>query len=235
MPLRDPEARSAYNKRYAQHNKERLASYYRDYATVNADYIRVRKQEHYKAHKADVIRQVQEWRRRNPEKQRAKGRREYRKDPAKALARIKRWRQSNHKADMGRAVAYRRKRYRTDPIFAMEMRCRNVIRQALKMQGVRKVVRTMSLLGCSAPEFAAYLEARFQPGMTWENRRLWHVDHIRPCASFDLRDPAQQKACFHYTNLQPLWKEANQAKGAMFEGVSYRKYEGDRPWIRRQN
>jgi len=44
-------------------------------------------------------------------------------------------------------------------------------------------------------------------GMTWENRGKggWHIDHVLPYASFDLSDPEQQKICFHYTNLQPLW------------------------------
>ena len=61
-----------------------------------------------------------------------------------------------------------------------------------------------------------HLEAQFKPGMTWDNYGLkgWHVDHIRPCASFDLRDPEQQRRCFHYTNLQPLWAEENLKKGS---------------------
>jgi hypothetical protein len=48
--------------------------------------------------------------------------------------------------------------------------------------------------------------------MSWHNRELWHIDHIIPCDSFDLSNPDQQKKCFHYTNLQPLWKEDNLKK-----------------------
>lgn len=56
------------------------------------------------------------------------------------------------------------------------------------------------------------LEQQFTEGMTWENYGEWHVDHIRPCVSFDLSIPEQQQECFHYTNLQPLWAKDNLQK-----------------------
>ena len=59
-----------------------------------------------------------------------------------------------------------------------------------------------------------HIEKQFKPGMTWERYGEWHVDHIRPCASFDLTDPEQQTICFNYENLQPLWAIDNMKKGA---------------------
>ena len=55
--------------------------------------------------------------------------------------------------------------------------------------------------------------------MSWDNYGThgWHIDHIRPCASFDLSDEEQQKICFHYTNLQPLWAEDNLKKSKKWE------------------
>jgi hypothetical protein len=50
--------------------------------------------------------------------------------------------------------------------------------------------------------------------MNWDNYGFygWHIDHIRPCASFDLSKPSEQRKCFNYTNLQPLWATENWGK-----------------------
>jgi len=62
--------------------------------------------------------------------------------------------------------------------------------------------------------------------MSWDNYgyRGWHIDHIRPCASFDLTDPEQQRECFHYTNLQPLWWQDNLRKGTGREYINTMDY-----------
>ena len=84
---------------------------------------------------------------------------------------------------------------------------------SLKNKNIQKSKRTMELIGCDIPFLIKYLELQFKPGMTWDNYGKWHVDHIRPCISFDLQDTVQQKKCFHYTNLQPLWAYDNLSKG----------------------
>ncbi len=78
-----------------------------------------------------------------------------------------------------------------------------------------KDAKSLDLTGCTIGELKAHLESLFKPGMTWKNHtnKGWHIDHIRPCSSFDLSDPEQQRACFHYTNLQPLWWVDNLSKG----------------------
>lgn len=92
---------------------------------------------------------------------------------------------------------------------------RSRLAQALKATGARKVTRTTLMLGCSIPNFLIYLESRFEPGMTWENYGLhWEIDHIMPCAIFDLIKAEHQRRCFHFSNLQPLSIPENQSKGA---------------------
>ena len=34
----------------------------------------------------------------------------------------------------------------------------------------------------------------------------------KPCKLFNLLEDAQQRECFHFTNLQPLWKTDNRRK-----------------------
>jgi len=74
---------------------------------------------------------------------------------------------------------------------------------------------TKKLIGCSLSDLKIHLEKQFKNGMNWENygRKGWHIDHIKPCTSFDLTDPKQQRECFNYTNLQPLWACENISKG----------------------
>lgn len=68
-------------------------------------------------------------------------------------------------------------------------------------------------LGCTIPQLRDYLSERFAPEMSWENYGSWHIDHVRPLASFDLRNRPQFLTAVHYTNLQPLWAADNIAKG----------------------
>lgn len=74
--------------------------------------------------------------------------------------------------------------------------------------------RLEALLGCSPMEFCAFIERQFIVGMGWHNYgRAWHIDHRLPCSSFDLTDEAQQKRCFHFSNMRPLWAKTNMRKG----------------------
>jgi hypothetical protein len=110
---------------------------------------------------------------------------------------------------------YSAARVKVDDQYRLTRNLRSRVLAALSKQSAVKVHRTHDLIGCTVPDLMSHIEARFAEGMTWENhgRYGWHIDHIRPCASFDLTDPEQQRQCFHYTNLQPLWAADNIRKG----------------------
>jgi hypothetical protein len=68
-------------------------------------------------------------------------------------------------------------------------------------------------IGCTAQQLRNHLQSQFTKGMNWNNYGKWHVDHILPCASFDLTDERQMKICWNWQNLRPLWADANKSKG----------------------
>lgn len=111
------------------------------------------------------------------------------------------------------------KRRASDLEYSLLDRIRSSLHSSLKKQRQKKNTRTRELLGCDIPFLRTHLEGQFKSGMSWENmgRAGWHIDHIRPCASFDLSDKEQQKICFHWSNLQPLWEKENMSKGCKWD------------------
>lgn len=103
-------------------------------------------------------------------------------------------------------------RLKTDINYKLKIGLKNRVRLAIKHN--QKSGHTLELLGCDIEFLKKHLEAQFKDGMNWENYGFygWHIDHIRPCVSFNLSKPEEQKNCFHYTNLQPLWASDNLSK-----------------------
>jgi hypothetical protein len=115
-----------------------------------------------------------------------------------------------------KCVAYNKNKYNTDPYFKAVSSMRTRISKLLKQKNADKYNTFYTYLGCNKEEFISYFQAKFKDGMTWNNHGEWHIDHIKPCASFNLLDNQEQKKCFHYTNLQPLWSSENLSKGCRY-------------------
>ena len=112
---------------------------------------------------------------------------------------------------------YSKNRKLRDISFKIRVNLSVRIAGAVKSKGTRKHKKTLELLGCTILEFRKHLESKFLPTMTWENYgSYWHIDHIIPCVKFDLTKEEEQKRCFHYSNLQPLF-----AVTQVIDGVEY--------------
>lgn len=106
------------------------------------------------------------------------------------------------------------KKQKSNPKYRLACNLRR--RLSFVLNGKRKEANTFDLVGCSRSDFLRHIESLFQENMTWENYGVkgWVMDHIIPCCSFDLLLEEEQRKCFHYTNIRPLWYKDNAAKGA---------------------
>jgi len=184
-----------YMKKYRKEHLEKLLQYDRE------QYIKNRDKE---------IEYAKEYRETHKEEMRAKRFADYEINKEKLLKRHREW-SKNNREKINTYVVNKRTE---DVNFRLTGSLRNRVRKAVK--GINKSKSTMELIGCSIDFLKSYLEKSFKPGMTWENYtyRGWHIDHIIPCSSFDLSKPEEQRKCFNYINLQPMWREDNQKKGS---------------------
>lgn len=136
----------------------------------------------------------------------------YQKNKAKMLAEKKLYYENNRAEIISKQVARDSYKYKTDFTYKMKNIIRNRLRIALKKN--TKKSKTLDLVGCTLTELKQYLEAKFQPGMTWDNWSIngWHIDHIKPLDSFDLSDERQLAEACHYSNMQPMWADENRKK-----------------------
>ena len=114
-----------------------------------------------------------------------------------------------------RLIKYVIDKRKSNPDLKLIKNLRTRIRNAIKYN--LKSAKTKELLGCTLDEFKLHLSSKFKSGMTFENYGEWHIDHIIPVKIFNLSDPTEQKQCFHYTNMQPLWAIDNYTKGCKVE------------------
>jgi len=103
-----------------------------------------------------------------------------------------------------------RERQRTDYNYNMLRRVRRRLFAALT--GLKVTKSSFELLGCDRVKLREHIESQFTPGMSWENKSLWHVDHIWPLKHFDLTDEVQLAKASHFGNLRPLWAEENRKR-----------------------
>jgi len=175
--------------------------YQREYRKRNAELYRERNRLKYDPKKA-----AESWKRysdKNREKLRAKQREQY---AIKAKSRTVKRKFLTDEERKEYQKTYSNRRYHSDPQYRVALRMRTRLNELLKKRNQKK----SKTLKIDKKGLVEWIESKFLPGMTWANHgKEWHIDHIIPCAEFDLTDPRQVEQCFGYFNLQPLWKRDN--------------------------
>ena len=180
-------------KIYSGKNRKRIKKYCSKWQTENKD-------------------KIKEYRKNNPDKIKLWGDRDYSKHKQKYITRANKYYENNKEKTKENVRIYNNMRRKTDINFKILCNLRRRLHSAIT-RGY-KSAKTLELLGCSIKYLKQYLEKQFKKGMNWRNYKIdgWHVDHIIPCNSFDLTNPEEQRRCFNYTNLQPLWAKENRIK-----------------------
>jgi gas vesicle protein len=171
--------------------------------------IAAKKREYRQKNKEKIAANHREYRQENKEEIAAQQRKYYQEHKEEIIARQREYRQE-HKEVLNARI---RKRRKNDPEYNLICRLRGRMYAAVKAAGLDKKCDSSSeLLGISYQGLKEWLEAQFTEGMTWENRSDWHVDHRVPCDAFDMSVETNQRICFWYKNLQPMWANDNMEK-----------------------
>lgn len=154
------------------------------------------------------------WRAENPTLAEAKDARSWEKYRSRYQANYKKWISENREQRKLYRREHHAKRVANDANYRIGHAIRGRIFSALR--GIRKSQPTERLIGCTFDELARHIEKQWEPWMSWRNwgfgDGMWHIDHIVPCAAFDLTSTDEQRCCFHYTNLRPLCSKKNREK-----------------------
>ena len=173
-------------------------------------------------HKTKIRKQRKKWYENNKKIQNKRTQTYYKKNKKKFSIWSKKWREENKKQADKTAKKwlkknmekmrnwkkkYNKEQRKNNINFKLLWNLRSRVANALKKN--LKSVATKKLLGCSVEFLKQHLENQFKKGMTWKNYGQWHIDHIIPCYKFDLSKTKEQRKCFNYINLRPLWAMDN--------------------------
>jgi hypothetical protein len=174
----------------------------------------------------------------NKEKIKLRHKKYYQKNKKRIQAYKKQWQIANNSRIRKKQKIYRlihkeeRRQYennrkKIDVNYKILGNLRSRLYYALKNQRAIASDHGEKLIGCSINKLKQNISMKFLPGMTFANygkgKQKWSIDHVVPCSFFDLKKPKQQRQCFHYTNLMPLWNEDNFKKNSLHNGYYIRK------------
>lgn len=199
-------------------SKEKRKAYQKAWYEANKEKRKVSQNAWYEANKEKKKAYSKAWYEANKEKRKASKKAWYEANKENVKAYNKAYKEANKEKKMAYQKAYENKRLKEDPIFRLLKNMRNGMWSVLS--GRTKSSHTMEYVGMSPDELMNHLENKFTEGMTRDNYGEWHVDHIRPLASFDFTGPDREEQlhiAWSHTNLQPLWALDNIRKGARYE------------------
>lgn len=254
--LNKAELKKLYNKEYASKNKEMLKTKRYEAYHANLEQSRLKARNHQIKNKEKIKERRTIHRLKNLEVVREKDRNYKKNNTEKQTQYTQKWRKNNTEKYVESYKSYNQKnkekskqycidnkehrkvimknrhkvRLKIDINYRIKCNLSRRFRKMLQDKNLKKGNSMIEFLGCSLIELKTHLESQFTEGMNWDNYGQfgWVVDHIMPCASFDLTKDEDRKKCWHYSNLQPLWWEENLKKSDKVFNKNKMTYESFR-------
>lgn len=208
MPYKDNEKRKENKRKYHQSHKEQWVNY----RELNQEKIAMRQKRYRELNREDLAIKKQKYYQENREFFLSKQKEYHQVHIDDKRAYDKEYYKLNKERKRRQAGENKKQRFQNDINFRILCNLRTRVWRAMRGIG-KKSKKTLDLIGCSVDFLKEHLEGQFKSGMSWENYGKWEIDHIKPCACFDLSKPGEQRECFNYLNLQPLWEKENILKG----------------------
>ena len=197
-----------YHKQYEKDNKEKIAK---------------RKKEYAKNNKAQLSEYHKQYEKDNKEKRASQKKEYYRDNKDKIEDAIEKYR-NNHKEKLRKyRNEWQNNKRKNNPMYRLNINISRDINRSLKDN--KKGRHWEDLIGYTLDDIKRHLESQFTEGMTWDNygKNGWWIDHVIPCVAFDLTKIKEQRKCFNYKNLQPLWWRDNIVKNSYYNNILIRR------------
>ena len=219
-----------YQKEYRKKNKEILKKKGKIYQKKNRLKIKTTKKKYYQKNVKEILKKkkiyrnvpknierqkkyMKEYSIKNRDNKKKYNTSYYIKNKDKIIEQVSSYYKKNKSHLIKKGYQLQKKKTEQDPIFRLLRNLRRRVSVALERVQTRKQTNTYELIGCSVQYLVKHIESQFLQGMSWKNRKDWHIDHIVPVnyfvQNFDIKLLEVQKVCFNYRNLRPLWSKEN--------------------------
>jgi len=154
---------------------------------------------------------LKQWREKNKDKISLYNKDWRSKNKLRTSVNAKEWRKRNQEKCREYKKTYQKQKLISNPLFAVQRRLRRRVALAFSSKGYTKRSKMQHIIGCEWQHLMDHIQSLFACGMNWDNRNMWHIDHIIPLSS--AKSEEEIIRLNHFTNLQPLWASDNQKKG----------------------
>jgi hypothetical protein len=184
-----------YNKNYLKNHPEKRKRYSKKYYEKNKEYYLEYGHDYYEN---------------NKEKLNNYGKEYYAKHSTKSNEYGKNWRKNNRE----KCREYTRNRNHKNLQLSAIKWMRNFLYRTEKQGFTSSKLNTITEFGYTPEQLIQRIECQFQEGMSWNNRKEWHIDHKKPISKFS--KGTSPRIINMLCNLQPIWAIDNLTKGNKF-------------------